>query len=89
MTQAEHAHIIFMCWCSPPCRGRSPVLNLNEPERRAAVQQEHLLEFTELMAPGEEIVESCSVRSLELSKSRSYWKSSLVQTNPLGFEAHM
>ena len=76
--QHEHPAVLFATWCSPPCTGGSPVLNLIPMPRRAQIQEDRFAEFLSLMNGCEEIMQLCPLKCLELSKSRTYWSTQEV-----------
>ena len=76
--QHEHPAVLFATWCSPPCTGGSPVLNLIPMPRRAQIQEDRFAEFLSLMNGCEEIMQLCPLKCLELSKSCTYWSTQEV-----------
>ena len=73
--------LLVLCWVSPPCTGGSPVLNLIAKARRLELQKEHFRTFSFLLSEATPIIEIANIRCLELSKSCTYWKTELIQTN--------
>ena len=79
IVRADHPDLLVLCWCSPPCTGGCPILNLIQPPRRSEIQEQRLKEFFALMTACEPIVECGQIKCLELSKVCSYWSHNSVQ----------
>ena len=79
IVRADHPDLLVLCWCSPPCTGGCPILNLIQPPRRSEIQEQRLKEFLDLMTACEPIMERGQIKCLELSKVCSYWSHNSVQ----------